>query len=207
MFAGPVSACRNTTVGAKLFNLQMDNDGEHSFVALEHVLGAVGPQTRVLVLYRRDMLQTYVSLELAFLTDNWFSTTTPHPPSAFEFDLDHFEDYIRRERARWQTQLRTLESLPRSQVLVVEYEQLASRLDDTMTAIFRFIGVPQRSMAWLKARGLRMSVKQNTQSNREVVSNYDDVDFDALARRADCVLPDEWFAKLPVLKLDDEPRG
>jgi hypothetical protein len=120
--------------------------------AFLRMLGAsAGPKPKVILLYRKSLLETYLSLEKAFATDVWFSTSEDGteagagrnsrdgpgdrglapadgcPAFKLKFDRAHFELFCKTERAGWAAAVRALEDAghPHDQCMVVEYRELA----------------------------------------------------------------------------------
>ncbi len=149
--AGPAAA------GVKVLTEQLDLHGWPA----DRLLASVGDPP-VLVLYRRSLLESYVSLKIAFKNDVWYSSVANS--ESVEVDRDAFLVWADRERGRWR---RLLSSLDGRRVLVLEYADVADNLAATVGRIEAFLGCPPDPGLARPA-----SVRQNPQPLEEKVANY-----------------------------------
>jgi LPS sulfotransferase NodH len=124
------------------------------------------PEIRIIHLMRRNLLESFVSLQLAFQTDQWIfprnGEAPPVPPPLYVCPKE-CADYFRNVLAgrRWaREQFRDHPSIE------VEYEEdLCRRFQATMNRVQEFLGVPRR-------RSRRMLRKQAQRRPSEQISNY-----------------------------------
>lgn len=147
--------------GFKLFNEQLEFCNLH----LKDLLTALF-YPRVVILYRESMLETYVSLEIAFKTDVWYSEGSG-TSERIEIDWQKFVDYATTERVRWKRSMAEISM--HSQVLFVSYEELMGNRDKTMNRVFQFLNL---DMCYVEAA----SKKQNPLPIKEKIINYEQIE-------------------------------
>jgi LPS sulfotransferase NodH len=150
-------------VGAKFLTHQF----EELKITIDDVLEVLR-EPKVLLLYRSNLLETYVSLLIAQENNIWYSSHTVNHISV-PVNQRQFLDYVSVQRRRWQ---RCLESIcGRVPLFYLTYEQLVEAPRESMDRVFAFLDVPPTPI-------YTKSVKQNPRSLREKVSNYDVLDLD-----------------------------
>ena len=147
--------------GCKIFCEQL----EFFRLPFGELLAALGDPP-VIVLYRESTLETFVSLQIAFKTDLWYSQEESRMCCRVEVDFDHYKGYAESERERWR---RTLSTLPRKNVYFLSYEELSGDKDVSLAGVFSFLRLPQYSGA------VAFSKKQNPFSLAQKVSNFAEV--------------------------------
>ena len=148
--------------GFKLFNEQLEFCNLH----LRDLLTALFCP-HVIVLYRENMLETHVSLEIAFKTDVWYSENRSSTSERIEIDWHKFIDYAVTEKVRWK---RSVMEIPMySKVLFVSYEELIGNRSEAMNRIFQFLNL---DVCHVEAT----SKKQNPLSLEEKVINYEQIE-------------------------------
>ena len=145
--------------GFKLFNEQV----EYCQLSLKTLLSSLYSPP-VIILYRENLLETYVSLKIAEQNQIWYSETVVNECS-IEVDWEEFKEYCETERKRWQE---SLSELSGSQKLFVSFEDLIANQDETMNKIFDFLKIKPFPV---KAS----SKRQNPQMLEEKVSNYEEI--------------------------------
>jgi LPS sulfotransferase NodH len=151
-------------VGAKFLTHQF----EELKITLEDVLEVLR-EPKVLLLYRSNLLETYVSLLIAQENNLWYSADAVNDISV-PVNPQEFLDYVSVQRRRWQ---RCLESIcGRVPLFYLTYEELVAAPRERMEQAFAFLDVPSAPI-------YTKSVKQNPRSLREKVSNYDALDLDS----------------------------
>ena len=147
--------------GFKLFNEQLEFCNLH----LKDLLTALF-YPRVVILYRESMLETYVSLEIAFKTDVWYSEGSG-TGERIEIDWQKFVDYAMTEKVRWKRSMAEISMY--SEVLFVSYEELMGNRENTMNRVFQFLNL---DMCHVEAA----SKKQNPLPIREKIINYEHIE-------------------------------
>ncbi len=174
-----IMVCRDAEwVGAKIHTHQL-----HELpISLSDILKGLN-NPKILVIYRKSMLDTYVSLRIALKNNLWYSTAVVNSEQV-HVDWSHFEKYAQRERSRWADCLGVLEAL-QCPTLVLSYERLIADTQRAMDVVFSFLGlnpVPVESE----------SVRQNPSPVGEKISNWNELLLAKEGTERQFVLPDEW---------------
>jgi LPS sulfotransferase NodH len=145
-------------VGAKLLNHQFDELP----LTLSRVI-ELSNWPKVIVLYRQNLLEAFVSLRIAQANNIWYSTDQTNNQS-LSLDWTSFEMYAHRERSRW---ARCLSELPASgcKVRFVTYEQMVDNPQATLDSLFVFLGLDTCEVR-------TESVRQNPGNLSEKVENW-----------------------------------
>jgi len=147
-----------TYVGAKFLTHQFDELD----ITVSDVLEVLR-RPKVLALYRRSLLETYVSLLIAEQTDTWYSSNVINNVSV-TLDLAQFYEFAEVQRRRWEDSMREVSRL--CSFVCVSYEELINDQAITMKRIFSFLDVPSADVHC-------ESVKQNPGDLSTKISNYD----------------------------------
>ena len=147
--------------GFKLFNEQI----EFCKLSLGNLLDALhGPP--VIVLYRENLLETYVSLQIALQTGNWYSERIINQLS-IKIDWEEFRDYVITERNRWRESMRVLST--HRKIMFISYTELTDRKTESVCKIFTFLHLDP------SVETLAASLKQNSLPLSEKTSNYQEI--------------------------------
>ena len=151
--------------GFKIFNEQLERTG----IALPSLIDAMN-RPKVIVLYRRSLLETFVSLENAFRTKEWFRA--PDDPlvrkaKPLHVDWDRFVEFATTERRRWSTSLRALNACPVDK-LFVSFEDLVENQDNELARIFSHLHLEPCEVGVV-------SVRQNPGRLCDKVANFDEI--------------------------------
>ena len=150
--------------GCKIFCQQL----EFYRIPLHRLLTALNDPP-VLVLYREDVLATYVSLQLALKTDVWFTEEEAAEPAAIRVDVQDFARHADQQRERWRAALSAFAGRARNRLYFLSYEELSADKEGAMEGVFSFLGLsPCETEAYSK--------KQNPFSLRETVENYAEIE-------------------------------
>ncbi len=129
------------------------------------------PQVKWIVLYRKNILDQYLSHKIAFRTDQWLRTRSSDLPklesARVNLPIRSLLGFRRRVLKRYESALEVRGIHDRS--LWISYEELSEdpqKLFDE--AIFPFLGLPRHPVR----TGL---IKQNIWKYHEVISNYEGV--------------------------------
>lgn len=122
----------------------------------------------VIVLYRKNMLDTYISLQVAFKTGVWFSQEENNECSSVEVNFDEYKHYAETERQRWKETLSAFARRGRRKVYFLSYEELIENKEESLLGIFSFLNLPP-------CETIAYSVRQNPFSVAQKVSNFSDV--------------------------------
>ena len=144
--------------GFKLFNEQI----EFCKLSLGNLLNALhGPP--VIVLYRENLLETYVSLQIALQTGNWYSERIINQLS-IKIDWEEFRDYVITERNRWRESMHVLST--HQKIMFISYTELTDRKTESMSKIITFLHLDPSVETFVA------SLKQNPLPLSEKISNY-----------------------------------
>jgi LPS sulfotransferase NodH len=146
-----------TYVGAKFLTHQFDELD----ITISDVLEVLR-RPKVIALYRRSLLETYVSLLIAQETDTWYSTDVVNNVSV-TLDLPQFQDFAKVQRRRWEDSMREVSRL--CSFICVSYEDLVSNRSSTCDKVFAFLDIPSTTVH-------SESVKQNPGQLTGKISNY-----------------------------------
>ena len=167
-------------IGFKLFNEQLEFCSLH----LKDILTALFCP-HVIILYRENILETYVSLEIAFKTDVWYSEGSG-TSEKIEVDWKNFVDYAMTEKARWKSSMQEMSMYSDREVLFISYEELIGDRNKTMNNIFRFLNI---DMCHVEAA----SKKQNPLPLKEKVINYEQIKQKILQSGDNYTITKEWL--------------
>ncbi len=145
--------------GFKLFNEQL----EYCKLPFGKLLGDLCSPS-LIILHRENLLETYISLKIAFLTDIWYSEQETNRCS-IEVDWEAFKEYAETERRRWQKSMAAIRGM---RVIFVSFEQLVQNQDTTMKRLLTFLNLSECDF------GTR-SVRQNPLPLAEKISNYEEI--------------------------------
>lgn len=166
--------------GFKLFNEQLEFCNLH----LKDLLTALFCP-RVIILYRENMLETYVSLEIAFKTDVWYSEGSGSSEK-IKIDWQKFVDYVMTERARWKRSMMDMSVYSDHEMLFISYEELIGDRNKTMNKIFQFLNI---EMCHVEAT----SKKQNPLPLKEKIINYEQIEQKMLQSGNNYAITKEWL--------------
>lgn len=149
--------------GFKLFNEQL----EYCNLGLQEVIQGLH-HPPVIVLYRENLLETYVSLKIAFQNNIWYSENQVNDCS-IDVDWDDFYLYAEGERKRWK---KTMSDLRGTKKIVVSFDELTGNPQkETMHRLFTFLnlevdhGIPI----------VPYSIRQNPQKLEKKIVNYHEI--------------------------------
>jgi LPS sulfotransferase NodH len=165
-------------VGAKFLNHQF----EELDLSLAEVLEVLR-RPKVIVLYRRGLLETYLSLLIAEKTDLWYSTQAINR-TAVPVNLADFAAFAGEQRRRWQDSMAAVCRL--CPFICVAYEHLVANPAAAMAEVFRFLELPAVPVC-------SESLKQNPSDLRSKISNIEELPAAALAAAANDLLELEHF--------------
>ena len=147
--------------GFKLFNEQI----EFCMLSFTNLLNALH-NPPVMVLYRENLLETYVSLTIAFQTGDWYSEIKTNQVS-IEIDWEDFQEYVITERGRWRSSMQVLSA--HRKVMFISYAELTERKAESMQKIFTFLNVEP------DVETFAASLKQNPLPLEKKISNYQEI--------------------------------
>jgi LPS sulfotransferase NodH len=127
---------------------------------------------KVLVLYRENQLESYVSLTIARQSNIWYSTSIVNK-EAITVDWHKYLAYVDHERKLWDACLKSVQSA--CAVHTVTFEQMVAAPQATLDDVFTFLGVPSCHI-WTE------SVRQNPRPLSEKILNYSDLRIEDPAR-------------------------
>ena len=177
--------------GFKLFNEQL----EFCNLCLKDLLTALF-KPRMIILFRESILETYISLEIAFKTGVWYSEGSGTNEKT-KIDWQKFEDYAMTERARWKRSMVDTSAYSDCEVLFVSYEELMGDRNKMMNKIFHFLNI---EMCHVEAA----SKKQNPLPLREKIINYKQIEQKMLQSRGDYIITEEWLETIRLGTLERE---
>ena len=147
----------------KLFNEQL----EYCNLRLQEVIRGLH-YPPVIVLYRKNLLETYVSLKIAFQTNIWYSEKQVNN-CCVEVDWDDFCQYSERERKRWKKSMSDLRGVNK---IIISFDELTgSQQEETMHRLFAFLDLAVDHDCPI----VPVSVRQNPQKLEKKIINYHEI--------------------------------
>ena len=141
----------------------------------------------VIVLFREDALATYISLQLAFKTDVWFSQDENKECTTVEVDPDDYKGHTEWQRQRWRNTLSAFVGRTKKRVHFISYEELIADKERALEGVFSFLGLPPcKTEAYSK--------RQNPFNLRQIISNYEGIE-EKLNSVGCNVLSKEWMKR------------
>ena len=168
--------------GFKLFNEQL----EYCKLPLSQVMSALC-NPPVIVLFRENLLETFVSLKIAERNGIWFSEDKVNSCS-LQVDWEEFHEYCLVEGGRWKQSMRELSFSISNKILFISFEEIVSNRDETMEKVFGFLNL---GSCYVEA----CSKRQNPQPLEEKVSNYSDIVDKAGKESVSLTLTKDWLKK------------
>ena len=163
--------------GFKLFNEQL----EYCYLPIEKILGDLWSPS-VIILYRENLLETYISLKIAFATGIWYSEQETNKCS-LEVNWAEFEEYVETERRRWRKSVSATGGMRK---MFVSFEELVDDQDETMRRVLAFLNVAECELGV-------SSVRQNPMPLADKVSNYEEIMEKASDSGLSLTLTAEWL--------------
>ncbi len=155
--------CKHTICGAKIFGSQLE---ERNISLLE--LKKHFPNARFIIIYRKNILEQFLSRKIAYMTNHWqWSEQFKLPPFVY-IQPQEFERFSKRMKAIYQKLFET--DWLKSCSVVVNYEDLAANPQSIFDGvIFPFLGLPSSPVS----TEMR---KQNTKRTEDMVMNYHEIE-------------------------------
>lgn len=155
---------RRSFSGCKIFCQQL----EYYRIPFAELLAALRDPP-VIVLYRESLLETYVSLQIAFKTNVWYTADDSSRCTNISIDFEEYRHHAETERQRWKNTLSALTgSRSKNRVHFLSYEELSANKKESMTRLFAFLHLPPcETEAYCK--------RQNPFRLSETISNYEEI--------------------------------
>jgi LPS sulfotransferase NodH len=134
-------------------------------VAFQEVIDRA--DVRIIHLIRKDVLQQYVSLQIARETKKWSTSDTPSGKRRNKkmlLDIDNLRHYVR-DHYQKQKLLNTL--FQEHRMLIIYYEDLKDDAENTLLEVQQFLGVKHQKLKSLLQ-------KQNRRLLETMLENYDE---------------------------------
>jgi hypothetical protein len=171
-------------VGAKLFFEHLRSSDELCDLCQTlDVNEGNGSRTKLLVLYRRSLLDTYVSLQTAFLSDRWCiideNNSATEDSLFFELDLSDFECWIDSEVRNWKEIMHRIR-LAKREYIVMEYGELEhpETRHRTMGRVCRFLEIDPAVESLRSACEAPPVLRQRSTPLHEIITNYHDLNLE-----------------------------
>lgn len=148
--------------GFKVFPEQL----EDTCINLEELLRTLNDPP-VIVLYRKSIIETYVSLMIALKNQKWYSVSEVNNDKV-DVDWKQFEYFAKEEQFRWKLHMAALQNYPEK--MVVSYEELSENREGVMQEIIKFIGLRQLHRPFTS-----YSVRQNPLPLFEKITNHEEI--------------------------------
>ena len=145
--------------GFKLFNEQL----EYCKLSFGKLLSDLCSPS-LIILYRENLLETYVSLKIAFTTEIWYSESETNQCS-IEVDWEAFQVYAETERKRWRNSMSVTGGMRK---IYVSFEELVKNQDATMKRLLTFLNLSECDFG-------ASSVRQNPSKLADKISNYEEI--------------------------------
>ena len=169
--------------GFKMFNEQL----EYCKLSLGALLRKLRHPS-VIVLYRENLLETFVSLKIAFQNDMWYSESTVNKVQ-IEVNWEEFYAYMITERTRWKQSMSQIP--PASNWLLISYEELTLNRTSVTRNIFSLLGLASFPCS-------TSSKRQNPMPLREKVTNYDEIMEKTDEARLSICLTEKWLKSFVI---------
>ncbi len=157
-----INACPHKICGTKLVKVHL----EHHDISLED-LKEHFPKARFIILYRRSLLDQFVSLKIAEATDTWQWTNQFRLPSSVAVQIPELLEYCKMIKNFYEDIFKRDWLLRFS--ITMSYEDLVTSPQDTFhRALFPFLELPPSPIT-------STMKKQNTKKLHEIVENYAEV--------------------------------
>ncbi len=155
--------CSQVICGAKLIRIHM----ETHHITLED-LKKIFPEAKFIVLYRKSLLDQFVSLKIAEIANAWQWTARFRLPDPIHLDLKEFERFCKTTRVFYEEMLQR--DWLKDRAIVISYEELVSAPQELFDGrIFPFLGLQPSSVS-------AQTRKQNIKSLHEIVQNYQEIE-------------------------------
>lgn len=180
-FCGPIMPSAVRCVGFKMFQEHLapgEDLGDLIRPYTYSLLSATMDKANIVVLFRSSLVETFVSLELAFQTAVWCSPANSNqiqrPKSRIHLDWGHFLGYVVQTKQTWK---KIMQQLAKSKLpfLLIEYEELRepSRRAETMSRVCAFIGASSTEPCLFAACDDPPLAKQSSQLSDQVSNFYE----------------------------------
>ncbi len=157
-----VNACPQKICGAKLIRTHLERHG----ITMGD-LKKYFPKARFIILYRRSILEQFVSLKIAETTGIWQWTDQFRLPSAIVVKVPELLEFCKRVKNFYQDIFKQDEFTECS--LVVNYEELVERPQAIFEKnLFPFLGLPPSPV-------VTSTKRQNIKRLHEIVQNYTEI--------------------------------
>ena len=158
-----VQHCEQALCGAKFVQTHLDTHGIGP-----SDLKRLFPNARFIILYRRSLLEQFVSLKIAEMTDVWQWTREFKLPECLSISVPEFTEFCAETKKFYERLFQ--EDCLKDCSLVLGYEEFAEDpqgvFEESVFPFLRRPAVPVRN-------GM---IKQNTQELRQIVANYLEVE-------------------------------
>ena len=165
--------------GFKLFHEQL----EFCNLSFKEIFTALS-YPPVIVLFRENMLETYVSLKIAFKTRVWYSEDSNCSKENIVVDWQDFVGYVTTLKERWKRNMAVMP--PNAKVIFVSYEELVAYKDKTMSSIFKQLNLEDCKVE-------ASSKKQNPFPLMEKIINYEEIEQQMLQNQLDSTITKQWL--------------
>jgi LPS sulfotransferase NodH len=168
-FNRPLCSTR-TTVGFKVFLSQLEDMN----LSLTSFLEFLPSASKVVVLYRENILERYVSLKIAEKTQVWYADTLDElnktQNETIEVDPKAFVGFAENEIEVWTAALEQLKA-SKTPFFITSYEELVANRPGVMSELFAFLGLSVADCVRTRPHCLR----QNPDPLEKKISNFDKV--------------------------------
>ncbi len=155
--------CKERICGCKIIMLRMQ---WHRLTVSDLV--EAFPNARFIILYRKSLIDQFVSLRIAEVTGEWVGNGKAQSPPRVHVDLESLKVWAQSVRDFYAELLRSPGIRGRS--VVISYEELTADLQKTFDqALFPFLQLPPSPVA-------TQLKKQNTRPLSETVENYGEIE-------------------------------
>lgn len=149
------------TVGFKVFYNHLTEDEWQKLLACKAL--------KVIHLTRRNRLRTVISLEIAFKTGQWTKSTNIGGPKEKRIALDPSKLIKRLEQIE-EGEAATRARFRDRQILEVVYEEMVQSPREIFTSVIDYLGVDCIDLGKIRLK------RQNPESSRQLIINYDEIE-------------------------------
>ena len=157
-----INASKEKTCGTKFVKLHLES---HK-ITLEN-LKEYFPNARFIILYRRSLMDQFVSLRIAETTNTWHWTSQFCPPSSLRVQIPELLEFCKKIKIFYRDIFRR--AWLKECSIALSYEELVQSPQETFErVVFPFLKLPPVPVA-------SSTKKQNTKQLREIIQNYADI--------------------------------
>ncbi len=156
---------KKNRLGAKLLIHQFDELG----LTMNDLMETLN-QPKIIILYRKNLLETYVSLKIAQKNNLWYSEKQVNDDS-IEIEPEKLLNYVQRQYELWKDVFSSLGKY--ENLIFLSYESLATDTDNSMSKLFNFFHLHAHKTRTVSVRQNPLPLYLKLKNYEELSKNYD----------------------------------